>query len=182
MGRHFSSNYKNRKNLPWILQQTKRPPNQGADRYCTDASGFLAVTEPGWLTGTMPCQRATRDFVRDCLLPYSQLTPISGGRSPIRNLGTRWMGVVFTTPQWSLRVTKQLFFPLISILSNIEWSLIISFSSLFIVFFVLLFDFLYDVVMEYFVIVFLRYHVHIGRFVCRDVDFIRFFNCFYVSF
>jgi len=36
---------------------------------------------------TLP--KATRGFVRDCLLPYSQLTSISEGRSPIRNLGTR---------------------------------------------------------------------------------------------
>ena len=46
----------------------------------------------GWLTGAEPCQRAARDLVQDCLLNIRSY-PITG-RSPIRHLGTRLVGVL----------------------------------------------------------------------------------------
>ena len=36
-------------------------------------------------------------FCPALLIGYSQLTIISSGRSPIRNLGSRWIGVIITT-------------------------------------------------------------------------------------
>ena len=54
------------------------------------------------------------------LIGYSQLTSISGGRSPIRNLGCRWMGVFITTSSyqfsdideemWAYRILQKLCF------------------------------------------------------------------------
>ena len=52
----------------------------------------------GWIPGAMPCQRVTLDFSGTAYSVYSHLTFISGGHSPIGNLGTQWMGVIITTP------------------------------------------------------------------------------------
>ena len=51
----------------------------------------LHVTLIGWLTGTMPCQRAA------LLIGYSQLTIIYNSHSPICNPESRWIGVIVTT-------------------------------------------------------------------------------------
>ena len=63
---------------------------------CGRYSIHICVTLLGWLHGTIPCQRAAW-ILSGTTIGYSQLTIISNSRSPIRNPGSRWIGVIITT-------------------------------------------------------------------------------------
>ena len=58
----------------------------------------FTVSQVGWLPGTIALPKGNPWFCPALLIGYLELTFISKGRSPIRNLGSQWMGVFVSTP------------------------------------------------------------------------------------